>query len=184
MIGIILVILVAVVLIYGIAAYNGFIRLRNDVREAFATMDVYLKKRYDLIPNLVETVKGYAKHESETLQKVTDARASVMQAATPSEKLKKENFLTRSLGQLLAVAEAYPDLKASTNFNELMQQLERVEEDIANARKFYNAVVNKFNTRCESFPSNIIAKLFHFEEEPMFETDEDSRENVKVDFGA
>lgn len=177
-IGIIVVLLIIVIVIY-----NGFVRLKNNCEEAFATMDVYLKKRYDLIPNLVETVKGYASHEKETLQGVIAARNMAQGASTVEEKLAGENMLQGTLRSLFAVAENYPDLKANQNFMDLQNQLKSVEEDIANARKYYNAVIKQFNTKCEMFPSNIIAGIFHFEKKPMFEVeDEAERRNVKVSF--
>lgn len=178
-----LIVVVAVVGLYVMTTYNGFIKLKNGVEEAFSTMDVYLKKRYDLIPNIVETVKGYAAHEKETLEKVVAARNMAQGAGTIEEKLAGENMLQGTLKSLFAVAENYPDLKANTNFMDLQNQLKVVEEDIANARKFYNGVVKQFNIKCESFPSNLIANIFHFEKQPMFEVDApEERQNVKVSF--
>lgn len=178
-----LIVVVAVIAIYVMTTYNGFIKLKNGVEEAFSTMDVYLKKRYDLIPNIVETVKGYASHEKETLEKVVAARNMAQGAGTIEEKIAGENMLQGTLKSLFAVAEAYPDLKANTNFMDLQNQLKVVEEDIANARKFYNGVVKQFNIKCESFPSNLIAGIFHFEKQPMFEVDApEERQNVKVSF--
>ena len=177
-IGIIIVLAIAFV-----GMYNSFIKLKNSCEEAFSTMDVYMKKRFDLIPNLVETVKGYAAHEKETLEKVMAARNGIQSAATVEEKMAQENVLTGTLKSLFAVAEAYPDLKANTNFLDLQNQLNLVEEDIANSRKYYNAVVKQFNTKCEMFPSNIIASIFHFEKKPMFEVDSaEERKNVEVKF--
>lgn len=177
------IVLIAVILLWIIMSYNGFVKLKNSVEEAFSTMDVYLKKRYDLIPNLVETVKGYAGHEKETLQNVTEARNMAQNAATVEEKLANENMLSGTLKSLFAVSENYPDLKANQNFMDLQKQLQTVEEDIANARKFYNAIVKMLNTRVEMFPSNLIARLFHFSRQPMFEVGtEGERENVKVQF--
>ena len=179
-------IIIAIIIVLAIAfvgMYNSFIKLKNSCEEAFSTMDVYMKKRFDLIPNLVETVKGYAAHEKETLEKVMAARNGVQSAATVEEKMAQENVLTGTLNSLFAVAEAYPDLKANTNFLDLQDQLNSVEEDIANARKYYNAVVKQFNTKCEMFPSNIIASMFHFERKPMFEVDSaEERKNVEVKF--
>ncbi|MBR5128632.1 MAG: LemA family protein [Firmicutes bacterium] len=178
-----LIIAVVVIAIIVIGMYNSFIKLKNNCEEAFATMDVYLKKRYDLIPNLVETVKGYATHEKETLEKVIAARNMAQEAGTMEEKLAGENMLAGSLKSLFAVAEGYPDLKANTNFMDLQGQLKAVEEDIANSRKYYNAVIKQFNTKCEMFPSNIIASIFKFEKKPMFEVDApEERQNVKVSF--
>ncbi|MBN7772924.1 LemA family protein [Clostridium aminobutyricum] len=180
---IILMVVAAIIAIWFAAGYNGFIKLKNSVEEAFSTMDVYLKKRYDLIPNLVETVKGYAAHEAGTLEKVISARNKAQSATTVEDKLTNENILSGTLKNLFALAESYPDLKANTNFLDLQQQLQRVEEDIANSRKYYNAVVRTFNTKCESFPSLIIAKVFNFVRKPMFEVeDETERKVVKVQF--
>ena len=166
-----------------IVSYNGFVKLAANCEEGFATMDVYLKKRYDLIPNLVETVKGYAAHESKTLEAVVAARSAVASSSTTAEKLQNENVLTGTLRSLFAVAEAYPDLKANANFIELMEQLKHVEEDIANSRKYYNAVVKRFNIKCRTFPSATVAKIFSFSAKPMFEVkDEVERDNVKVNF--
>ncbi len=183
MIGIIIGIIVAILVIYVISGYNGFVKLKNKGEEAFATMDVYLKKRYDLIPNLVETVKGYAAHEKETLEKVIAARKMAQGAATIEDKIAGETALQGTLKSLFAVAEGYPDLKANTNFLDLQNQLKAVEDDIANSRKYYNAVIKEFNTKCETFPSNIIASIFHFERKPMFEVQSaEERQNVQVKF--
>ncbi len=183
---IVLIVILALIVILGIwavSAYNGFIRLRNMVEEAFATMDVYLKKRYDLIPNLVETVKGYAAHEKNTLEKVVQARNMAADAKTIEGRIQGENMLQGTLRSLFAIAEAYPDLKANQNFLDLQSQLQRIEDEIANSRKYYNAVVKEFNTKTESFPSNIIAGIFRFTRKTMFEvTDETQREAVKVQF--
>ncbi len=176
------VIIVAVIVIWFIAAYNGFVKLRNMVREAFSTMDVYMKKRYDLIPNLVETVKGYAKHEQSTLEKVIAARNAAASATTVEGRIEGENALTGTLKSLFALAEAYPDLKANTNFMDLQKQLQSIESEIANSRKYYNAVVRDYNIRIESFPSMIVASMFHFTREPMFEIAAAERENVNVKF--
>lgn len=181
--GIIVIVLIAILVIWFISMYNGFVQLKNSCDEAFATMDVYLKKRYDLIPNLVETVKGYAKHEKETLEKVVAARNMAQSASTLEDKVAGENILQGTLKTLFAVAESYPDLKANTNFLELQKKLGSVEEDIANSRKYYNAVVKTFNSKCEMFPTNIVASMFHFTKKPMFEVQSaEERENVKVSF--
>jgi LemA protein len=174
---------VVLVLIWVVATYNSFIKLRNKVEEAFATMDVYLTKRYDLIPNLVETVKGYAKHESQTLEKVIAARNMAAGAKTTEEKVAGENMLQGTLKTLFAIAEAYPELKANTNFINLQGQLTEMEGEIANSRKYYNAIVKTFNTKVELFPSNLIAGLFKFTRKTMFEVEEaEQRQNVKVQF--
>ncbi|WP_324822670.1 LemA family protein [Sinanaerobacter sp. ZZT-01] len=176
-------VVIAVIVIWFIAGYNGFVTMRNRIEEAFATMDVYLKKRYDLIPNLVETVKGYASHEQGTLEKVVAARNMAASATSVEEKLQGETQLQTTLKSLFAVAEAYPDLKANSNFMDLQRQLQRLEDEIASARKYYNAVVKEFNTKTELFPSNLIAGVFHFTREPMFEVeDQAQRDAVKVKF--
>ncbi len=170
---------IAVILLWFVATYNGFVGLRNKVEEAFATMDVYLKKRYDLIPNIVETVKGYAKHEKETLEAVISARNRAVNSASVDEKLAAEKGLSR----LFALTESYPDLKANTNFIDLQDQLKEMEGEIANSRKYYNAVVKMYNTKVESIPSNFVAMLCNFTKKPMFEIeDATQRENVKVSF--
>lgn len=184
MIAIIIVIAIIVILaLVVMGSYNGLVKTKNQAEEAFSTMDVYMKKRYDLIPNLVETVKGYASHESQTLEKVTAARNAAMTASSIDEKLKNENALTGTLKSMFAVAESYPDLKANTNFMDLQRQLQTIEEDIANSRKYYNASVKNLNNKIEMFPSSIIAGMFHFEKKPYFEvSSQEERENVKVQF--
>ena len=184
MIAIIIVIAIIVILaLVVMGSYNGLVKTKNQAEEAFSTMDVYMKKRYDLIPNLVETVKGYASHESQTLEKVTAARNAAMTASSIDEKLKNENALTGTLKSLFAVAESYPDLKANTNFMDLQRQLQTIEEDIANSRKYYNASVKNLNNKIEMFPSSVIAGMFHFEKKPYFEvSSQEERENVKVQF--
>ena len=183
MTGIIIIGILIVLVAIFIGCYNKLTKEKITVEEAFSTMDVYLKKRFDLIPNLVETVKGYAAHEKETLEKVIAARNSIQSATTVEEKMARENVLQGTLKSLFAVAEAYPDLKANTNFLDLQDQLKSVEEDIANSRKYYNAVVKQFNTKCETFPSNIVASIFHFERKPMFEVNSaEERQNVEVKF--
>jgi len=173
---------VAIIVIWFIASYNSLVRLRNMVREAFSTMDVYMKKRYDLIPNLVETVKGYASHERATLERVISARNVAAGATNLQERIEGENALAGTLKSLFALAEAYPDLKANSNFLDLQRQLQSVEADIANSRKYYNSVVRIYNTKTQSFPSVIVASIFGFGHEPLFEINNPERENVKVEF--
>jgi LemA protein len=171
--------------LWGIFAYNRFITLIQRVKEAWADIDVQLKRRYDLIPNLVETVKGYATHEKTAFENVTAARARAMDAGGIAEKGKAENFLTQALGGLFAVAEAYPDLKANTNFLELQRELSDTENKIQAARRFYNGNVRDLNTSIQVFPSNIIAGMFRFEPKEFFELegkDEAAREPVAVKF--
>jgi len=173
----------AVVVIWAIAAYNRFIRLINQAKEAWADIEVQLKRRYDLIPNLVETVKGYAKHESSAFENVTKARAAAIGAHNLAEKSQAENMLTGALKSLFAVAEAYPDLKANQNFLELQRELSDTENKIQSARRFYNGNVRDLNTAIDSFPSNIIARIWSFAKMEFFELEvEAAKEPVKVNF--
>lgn len=172
---------VALIFIYFLAQYNSFVKLNNRVKEAFSTMDVYLKKRWDLIPNLVEVVKGYMKHESGVLEEVVKLRNSSYDKMSLSDKIDANQQLSSGLSKLIAVAESYPDLKASQNFSDLTHQLSTIEDEIANSRKYYNAVVRNLNTKVEMFPSNIVAKMFNFKLQKMFEANENERNNVKVE---
>ncbi len=178
---------------YVIAIYNGFVRLTQRAKEAWADIDVQLKRRYDLIPNLIETVKGYAAHEKETFDAVTSARAEATQVHVDPSNITPEQItamagaessLTGALGKLLAVAEAYPDLKASQNFSELQTELSDTENKIQAARRFYNTNVRDLAIKLQSFPSNLIGRTFGFTEREYFELEDGSeeRENVKVDF--
>ena len=185
---IVIVLLVVLLVIWGIGAYNGLVNLRNRVANGWAQIDVQLKQRADLVPNLVQTVKGYASHESTVLEEVTKARADVAQAQTAGgdqmqARADAEQRLGQSLVTLMARAEAYPELKANQNFLDLQRQLKDLEDKIAYARQFYNDVVQKFNTRIETVPSNIIASLFHFRQAQYFQADEGSRQAPIVDFG-
>jgi LemA protein len=181
--GIICLALVVLIVLWGIATYNSLIRLRTQVEEGFSTMDVYLKKRFDLIPNLVATVKGYAAHEAETLEKVIAARNSAYASGNQEDIANSEGQLTSTLKSLFAVAENYPNLKADTQFINLQDQLSRLEDDIANSRKYYNGTVKIFNTKIQLFPTNIIAGMGHFTKFAFYEVkDEAERENVKVEF--
>jgi LemA protein len=180
---VIVLIIVGAVVLFAVGIYNGLITLRNRANNAWAQVDVQLRRRYDLIPNLVETVKGYAKHERETFQMVTEARANAMNAQTVKEQGEAENMLSGALKSLFAVAESYPDLKANQNFLMLQEELAGTEGKIAYARQFYNDVVMKFNTKQQVFPSNIIANIFSFQEKEYFEIEEsEAREPVKVEF--
>jgi LemA protein len=163
-------------------SYNGFVKLRNQSDEAFSTMDIYLKKRYDVIPNLVEVVKQYASHERETLEKVVQARSMAMGARTLEERTQGENMLSNTLKSLFAISENYPQLKASENFLNLQNQLVILENDIAQSRKYYNGVVRVMNTKVEIFPSNLLAAIFGFKRYPFFMVDEYERQNVQVRF--
>lgn len=171
-------------ILFVIGKYNSLINLRNRMKEAWADIDVQLKRRFDLIPNLVNTVKGYAEHESGVFEKVTEARSHAMQANTIAEKGEADNMLTGTLKSLFAVAEAYPDLKANQNFLELQRELSDTENKIQAARRFYNGNVRDWNTSVQTFPSNIIAGMFSFKEAEFFELEQDSTEKgpVKVSF--
>ncbi len=176
--------IIAAVVIWVIAIYNGLIRLKNRVDEAWADIDVQLKRRYNLIPNLVETVKGYATHERELFTKVTEARAKAMQAGSVEDKAQAENMLSQTLKSLFAVAENYPELKASENFAKLQDELTDTENKIQAARRFYNGQVRDFNTKIQVFPNNIIAGMLGFKPREFFELEGEEREPVKVDFGS
>ena len=178
----ILVILVLIGL-YIVGFYNGCIKLRNQIEEAFSTMDVYLKQRYDLIPNLVNTVKGYAEHEEKTLVELTEARTKAMASQTTQQRVEAEQGFQSALSRLLAIAENYPDLKANQNFLQLQQELRTQEDNIANSRKYYNAVVREFNTKIEKMPGALFAGMFGFVKQTLFEIpDVAQRENVNVQF--
>lgn len=175
--------IIGVLLVVFISIYNSLVRLKVLVRNAFADIDVQLKKRHDLVPNLVETVKGYAAHERTTLENVIKARQMAVQAQGPDEKMKSENVLTQALRQLFAVVENYPNLKANENFIMLQQELSNIEEAIQSARRYYNAVVRDYNTRIMVFPSNIVASMFGFKAETFFEIGEPGeREAPRVQF--
>jgi LemA protein len=171
-----------VIALYGVMTYNALIQLRNRIKEAFAGIDVQLKRRIDLIPNLIETVKGYAKHEKSIFEDVTKARSALMGAHTLPEKAEANNMLTDTLKSLIGIAEAYPDLKANENFSQLQRQLEDTEDKIAYARQFYNSNVLEYNNKVETVPSSVIAGMFHFTQKEFFQASEKERENVKVTF--
>lgn len=172
---IIVIAILVIIVFYFIGSYNGLVKLKNRAKEAWSDIDVQLKRRYNLIPNLIETVKGYASHEKEVFQKVTEARASAMQAQDPKAKGEAENMLSNTLKSLFAVSENYPDLKASTNFLELQRELTDTEDKIQASRRFYNGNVRDLNTKIEIFPSNIIANMFNFKQMDLFEI-EDAKE--------
>jgi len=173
--------IVVLLFIYVLVSYNGLVKLSNSVKEAFSTMDVYLKKRWDLIPNIVETVKGYAKYERETLESVVKLRNSAYDKMSQDDKIAANDEISGVLSKLMALSENYPDLKANQNFLDLSSQLSKIEEDIANARKYYNAVVKNLNNKVQMFPSNIISKIFGFQEVKMFEISEKEKENIKIE---
>jgi LemA protein len=180
----ILLAVVVVVGLYVVITYNGLVSLRNRIENAWAQIDVQLKRRYDLIPNLVETVKGYAAHEKETLERVIQARNQAMAAQGAHDQAEAENLITGALKSVFALSEAYPDLKANQNFLNLQEELTGTEGRIAYARQFYNDSVVRYNTKIQTFPANTIAGRFNFVEREYFEVDEAARGTVEVDFGA
>lgn len=180
--GIILAI-VAIIVIAFIAIYNKLVTARQRVKNGWGQIDVQLQRRFDLIPNLVDTVKGYMAHESSVLEKVTELRTSWAKAKTVAEKMEISNQLSDTLKTIMAVSENYPDLKANQNFMSLQEELTNTENKISYSRQFYNDTVTRYNTMLETFPSNLVASMFHFEAEKLFEVDNPSaRQNVKVDF--
>lgn len=185
MTGNVILIILVVVILWAIFAYNKFVTLINRAKEAWSDIDVQLKRRYDLIPNLVQTVKGYAAHERGVFESVTQARSAAIGAQGLAQKGQAENMLSQTLGKLFAVAEAYPDLKANQNFLELQRELEDTEDKIQAARRFYNTNVRDLNTSIQSFPGTIIASMFHFSAMEFFQLesgDAAAREPVKVQF--
>ena len=174
--------ILVLLVVYLVAGYNGFVVLKTRILEALSGIDVQLKRRADLIPNVVETVKGYAKHEKGVFTEVTKARTALMGAKSPGEKAEADNMLSGALKSLFAVAEAYPELKASSNFQELQRQLEDTEDKVAYSRQFYNSNVLDFNTKVQMFPSNLIASVFNFKAFEFFEAEEEAKKSVKVKF--
>jgi LemA protein len=179
---IIILVIVVLVGLYAVFSYNRLVSLRNRIENAWAQIDVQLKRRYDLIPNLVETVKGYASHERETLDAVIEARNAGMNASGPHDQAEAENQITGALKSLFALSEAYPDLKANQNFAQLQEELTGTEGRIAYARQFYNDTVYRYNTKIQSFPSNVLANAFRFSEREYFEADDESRGPTQVRF--
>jgi LemA protein len=178
--AIIAVVVLLAIIVVGM--YNGLVRSRNRVKEAWSGIDVQLRRRASLIPNLVETVRGYAAHERETFEEVTRARSQLEQAGTPGDAAQANNMLTQALRHLFAVAENYPQLQAAENFRELQQELSDIEAKIAFSRQFYNTNVLDYNNRIQTVPTNIIAGMFNFQPEQYFEADEEARAEVQVDF--
>lgn len=177
----IIIIIVILISIYILTLYNSFIKLNNKVKEAFSTMDVYLKKRWDLIPNIAETVKGYTQHEKNTLKEIIELRNTIYDNMTDNEKIKTNEQISNNINKIMILAEAYPNLKANENFKNLSKELTKIEDDIANARKYYNGVVRIFNNKVEMFPNNILARLTGYHAKTMFEADLAERENVKIE---
>lgn len=180
---IVLLVVLALCILYFIITYNKLIKLNNETKEGFSTMDVYLKKRWDLIPNIVQVVKGYAKHEKDTLKEIVELRNNVKtyDKLSDEEKIKTNEQISNGLTRLMALAEAYPDLKANENFLSLQKDLTGIEDEIAQSRKYYNAVVRNFNNKVEMIPSNIVAKILGYKPKTMFEANTTERENVKVE---
>ncbi len=180
-----LIIILAVIVLLAaflISTYNSLVKLRNSLKDQWSQIDIQLKRRFDLIPNLVETVKGYATHEEETLEKVIQARNAYQTAKTSEEQMKANSELSNTISKLFALSEAYPDLKANQNFMSLQNELRETEEKITYARQFYSDAVLKYNNEILVFPKNIVAGMFGFKEEKFFEAKEEEKENVKVDF--
>ena len=171
---------VILIIIYAFIIYNSFISLDNKVKEAFSTMDVYLKKRWDLIPNLVETVKGYAKYEEETLTRVTKLRSNIYEEMTSEQKIRNNEELSNDISKIMALKETYPELKANENFKDLSDKLTKIEDDIANARKYYNGTVRIYNNKVQMFPNNIFAKLFDYHAKRMFEASLEDKQGIKI----
>ena len=182
-VGIIILVIVVFLVIFVIVKYNSLVTLRQKVKNAWSQIDVQLQRRFDLIPNLIETVKGYMEHESGILEKVSELRSSWANAKTLADKANLDNQLSETLKTIMAVAENYPDLKANQNFMALQQELTNTEDKISYSRQFYNDIVTKYDTELEVFPSNIVASIFGFKAEDLFKVDNDeARKNVKVDF--
>ncbi|HWP93025.1 MAG TPA: LemA family protein [Thermodesulfobacteriota bacterium] len=180
----IFVVVIGLLIAVFVGIYNSLIKLRNMSEQSWSDIDVQLKRRYDLVPNLVETVKGYASHEKDTFEKVVQARNVAMQASSPGDKAQAENILQSTLKSLFALAESYPDLKANQNFVELQKELSNIEEQIQLSRRYYNAVVRDLNTKIESVPSNVVANMFGFAKKEYFELDStEERKTPQVKFG-
>ena len=181
--GWIILIVLLLIVFWIIGQYNGLVTLKQRVKNAWSQIDVQIQRRFDLIPNLVETVKGYTKHEEEVFTKVTELRTSWAKATTVGEKAELSNELSGALKTIMAVSENYPDLKASQNFAQMQEELQNTENKVAYSRQFYNDTVTKYNTKLQVFPTNLIAGMLHFTEEELFKVDsEETRKNVKVSF--
>jgi len=173
--------IIVLLIIYFIVAYNSLVRVNNIVKEAFSTMDVYLKKRWDLVPNLVEIVKGYAEYEQETFNQITSLRTNSYDSMSMEKKINANEQLTQGITKIMAISENYPELKANQNFLQLTQELTKIEDEIANSRKYYNGTVRILNSKIEMFPSNIVASIFKFKQVNMFEASTEEKNNVKVE---
>ncbi len=180
-IGIILFALLIIVAVYMVLTYNSLARLKIGVEEGFSTMDVYLKKRWSLLPNLVETVKGYMEHEKDLITEITEIRSSKYENLSVAQKAKADERITTDLSKIIALAENYPDLKSSTNFVQLSNQIMQIEEDIAKSRKYYNGTVRNYNNKIVTFPSGLFAKIYGFKKAPMFEASPEERQDVEIE---
>ena len=174
--------IIAILVIYVLVTYNSLVKIKHRVEEAFSVMDVYLKKRWDLIPSIVETVKGYAKHEKSTLSEVIELRSGTYDDMSNDEKIEANQKLSKNIVKIMALVEQYPELKANENFKDLNSQLIKAEDDIANSRKYYNGTVREFNDKVQMFPSNIVAMIFGYKSKSMFEAKEEERKNIEVSF--
>ena len=181
-VGIIICSIILVLVIAFAILYNNFVRCRNAVQEAFSTMDVYLKKRWDLVPNLVEIVKGYSKHETDTLKEIINLRNSTYDNVSVNDKIDMNNKMSQGINKIFALAENYPELKANENYINLSIEISAIEKDIVNARKYYNGIVKKMNNMVQMFPSNIVAKICKFQTYKMFEIADEEKENKQVKF--
>ena len=181
MTGIIIIGLIVIVALWIAMTYNKLVSLRMKVKEGFSTIDVFLKKRYDLIPNLVEIVKGYAQHEKDVLEKITELRTNNYEEMSKDKKININEQITNNLSKIVAIAENYPELKSSENFSQLSKDLTKIEDEIANSRKYYNGTVRIYNNKIQMFPSSIIAKIFGFKESKMFEANIEEKNNIKVE---
>lgn len=177
----VLIVIILIILLYIIITYNKLVGLKNIVKEAFSTMDIYLKKRWDLIPNLVEVVKTYANYEKSTFEEITNIRSKLYDSLKPNEKISINENLSNDLPRIIALAENYPELKANENFLDLSKQLVKIEDDIANSRKYYNGAVRKLNTTIQKFPNNIVANIFKIGIDDMFRITEEEKRNINVD---
>jgi LemA protein len=177
-----LVVIIVLLAISAIVSYNGFVKLRNQIEEAYSTMDVYLKKRYEMIPNLVEVVKQYSIHEKETLERIVQARNMAINARSVEERGQNENILSGAIKSLFALSEGYPELKANENYLDLQNNLRTLEDEISQSRKYYNGVVKVMNNKVEIFPSNLFAKIFGFNRYPYFMAEEYERQNEEIRF--
>ena len=173
--------IIVLLVIYFLVQYNSLVKTNNIVKEAFSTMDVYLKKRWDLMPNLVEIVKGYAKHEKDTFNEITSLRTNSYDSMTMNNKISVNEQLTQGISKIMAISENYPELKASENFLQLSRNLTKIEDEIANSRKYYNGAVRILNNKIQMFPSNIVASVFGFKQANMFEAVAEEKTNVKVE---